>query len=32
MGSVQSSGSSSNSNGVNIQNFNSSGLDVKIEE
>ena len=32
MGSVQSSGSSSNSNGVNIQNFNSSGLEVKIEE
>ena len=32
MGSVQSSGSSSNSSGVNIQNFNSSGLDVKIEE
>ena len=33
MGSVQSAGSSnSSSNGVNFQNFNTSGLEVKIEE
>ena len=35
MGSVQSSGSinsSATSNGVNFQNFNTSGLEVKIEE
>ena len=36
MGSVQSSGSinssSSSKNGVNFQNFNTSGLEVKIEE